>query len=94
MAEKNECNDNHWEVIEGKLFLTTGSDEKRDIVKSVIKILEAEIRNKIYEDICSWKPLDNRKQIMKVAGSLDNALLGVQAICADIALGKQDDRAE
>lgn len=94
MSEENKCNDNHWEVIEGKLFLTTGSDEKRDLVKSVIKILEAEIRNKIYEDICSWKPIENRRQIMKVAGSLDNALLGVQAICADIALGANNESGE
>jgi hypothetical protein len=94
MSEENTCNGNHWEIIEGRLYLTTESEDKRDIVKSVVKVLEKEIRNKIYEDICSWQPLSNRTQIMKVAGSMDAALLGVQAICADIALGKQDDRTE
>jgi hypothetical protein len=38
----------------------------------------------------AWKPLTNRKQIIKTAGSVDNALIGVQTICADIALGNYD----
>ncbi len=57
MSEENTCNKNHWEIIEGRLYLTTESEDKRDIVKSVVKVLEKEIRNKIYEDICSWQPL-------------------------------------
>ena len=88
-----ECSGNHWLVEEDKLLLTTDTEEKKELLKKVIKSLEAEIRLRIYDDICSWKPLDNRTQIMKITGSLDNALLGVQAICADIALGKGNEPA-
>lgn len=90
----DDCNGNHWSVENNKMLLTTDTEEKRELLKTVVKSLEAEIRLRIYEDICSWKPLDNRTQIMKISGSLDNALLGVQAICADIALGKKDERAD
>jgi hypothetical protein len=53
-------------------------------------VLEKQIRQRIYDDICSWEPISNRKQILKVSGTMDNALLGVQHICANIALGEKD----
>lgn len=89
--KKGKCEQNHWFIKEGQLYLTTPEEEQKDIVKSVIKVLEKEIRMRIYDDICNWKPLDNRTSIIKIAGSIDNALLGVQAICADIALGNKSD---
>jgi len=86
MASK--CKDNHWYVEDGQLRLDTPNEQATDLAKQVIKTLEQQIRLKIYNDICDFKPLENRAKIMKLSGGLDNALLGVQAICADIALGK------
>jgi hypothetical protein len=88
-----ECNGNHWSIENNKLLLTTDTEEKRELLKTVVKAVEAEVRLTIYNEICDWKPLENRTAIIKMAGSLDNALLGVQAICADIALGKSNERA-
>ena len=85
------CSGKHWFVKEGQLFLTTDTEKEQELAKQVIKVLEAQIRLNIYEQICDFKPLDNRTQIIKMAGSMDNALLAVQAICADIALGKGND---
>ena len=53
----------------------------------MVKVLEATIRLKIYDEICALKLTDDRKRIMKQAGGIDNSLLAVQAICADVALG-------
>jgi len=89
----HDCNGNHWSVEDNKLLLTTDTDAKRELLKAVVKAVEAEVRLNIYNEICDWKPLENRTAIMKMSGSLDNALLGVQAICADIALGKGNERA-
>jgi hypothetical protein len=86
MAEK--CKENHWHVEDGQLRLDTPNEEATDMAKQVIKTLEKQIRLQIYNDICDFKPLENRAKIMKISGGIDNALLGVQAICADIALGK------
>lgn len=91
-THENECNGNHWSVEGAKLLLTTDTEAKRELLKSVIKAVEAEVRLTVYNEIIAWKPLESRKQIMKISGSIDNALLGVQAICADIALGKANER--
>jgi hypothetical protein len=85
-----KCKKPHWFVLEGKLMLETAEDKHQDLAKQVITVLEAQIRQKIYDEITAWQPLKNRAQIMKVSGSIDNALLGVQAICADIALGNKN----
>lgn len=85
-----KCKKPHWFVLEGKLMLETAEEKHQDLAKQVITVLEAQIRQKIYDEITAWQPLKNRAQIMKVSGSIDNALLGVQAICADIALGNKN----
>ena len=92
--KERECKDNHWFVQEGQLMLSTPTEAQSEIAKQVIKVLEKQIRLRIAEDITNWKPLENRAQIIKVAGSLDAALVGVQAICAEIAMGKEDDGTE
>lgn len=92
--KKSKCSGKHWFVTEGKLFLATETEEEQELAKQVIKVLDQQIRQQIYNDICAWEPLKNRRQIMKIAGSLDAALLGVQAICADIALGKKGEEAD
>jgi hypothetical protein len=85
-----KCKKPHWFVLEGKLMLETAEEKHQDLAKQVITVLETQIRQKIYDEITAWQPLKNRAQIMKVSGSIDNALLGVQAICADIALGNKN----
>jgi hypothetical protein len=85
-----KCKKPHWFVLEGKLMLETAEDKHQDLAKQVITVLEVQIRQKIYDEITAWQPLKNRAQIIKVSGSIDNALLGVQAICADIALGNKN----
>lgn len=84
------CKQAHWQVKNGQLLLDTPKGKDADLAKQVVKVLEAQIRNQIAGDILAWQPLKNRTQIIKMAGSVDNALLGVQTICADIALGNQD----
>ena len=92
--KERECKDNHWFIEGGQLMLSTPTEAQQELAKQVIKVLEKQIRLRIAEDITNWKPLENRAQIMKVAGSLDAALVGVQAICADIAMGKDNDGTE
>ncbi len=92
--KERECEENHWFVQDGQLMLSTPTEAQQDLAKQVIKVLEKQIRLRIAEDITNWKPLENRAQIIKVAGSLDAALVGVQAICADIAMGKDNDGTE
>jgi hypothetical protein len=89
--KERECKENHWFVQDGQLMLSTPTEAQQDLAKQVIKVLEKQIRLRIAEDITNWKPLENRAQIIKVAGSLDAALVGVQAICADIAMDKDND---
>ena len=84
------CKENHWSVIDGQLILKTPNGKDTETAKQVIAVLEQQIRQRIYDDICSWEPIANRRQILKVAGTFDNALLGVQDICANIALGRKD----
>jgi hypothetical protein len=84
------CKENHWSVTDGQLILKTPNGKDTEIAKQVIAVLEQQIRQRIYDDICSWEPISNRKQILKVSGTMDNALLGVQDICANIALGRKD----
>jgi len=88
----NKCKKPHWTVVEGKLILETASEKHQELAKQVITVLEAQIRNQIAEEILAWNPVANRKEIVKRSGSIDNALLGVQAICADIALGSEKEQ--
>lgn len=84
----SECNGNHWHIEGGQLMLTAETEEKKELVKGVIEVLDKQIRLNIYNAIIDWEPLANRRLIMKRARTLDNALLAVQEICANIVLGK------
>lgn len=88
----NKCKKPHWTVVEGKLILVTDTEKHQELAKQVITVLQAQIRNQIAEEILAWNPVANRKEIVKRSGSIDNALLGVQAICADIALGNEREK--
>jgi len=88
----NKCKKPHWTVVEGKLILETDTEKHQELAKQVITVLQAQIRNDIAKEILAWNPVANRKEIVKRSGSIDNALLGVQAICADIALGNQKEQ--
>jgi hypothetical protein len=81
------CKENHWKVKDGQLILDT--PQGQDAVKDVVRVLEKQIRAKIYEDICAIDLTDNRKQIIK--NGIDNSLLTVQDLCAQIALGAKND---
>ena len=85
----SKCKKAHWGVKDGKLLLETADGKQKDLAKQVITVLETQIRNQIAEEIMNWKPVTNRKEIIRRSGSMDNALIGVQAICADIALGNK-----
>lgn len=80
------CKENHWKIKDGQLVLDT--PEGQESVKNMVKVLEAQIRGRIYEEICAFPLTDNRSQIMK--NGLENSLLVVQDICAQIALGNKD----
>jgi hypothetical protein len=77
------CSGQHWTIKNKQLHLDT--PEGQDTVKAMVKTLEAQIRQRIYDDICSIDLTDNRKQIMK--HGLENSLLMVQDICAKVAIG-------
>lgn len=85
-----KCKLAHWRIQDNKLLLETANKKHEDLAKQVITVLEAQIRNQIAKEIMEWQPVANRKEIIKRSGSMDNALLGVQAICADIALGNKN----
>ena len=80
------CKENHCQIKDGQLVLDT--PQGQESVKAMVKILEAQIRQTIYDDICSIDLTDNRKQIIK--NGLENSLLTVQDMCAKIALGNKD----
>lgn len=77
------CKENHWKVKDGQLILDT--PQGQDAIKDVVRVLEQQIRARIYEEICAIDLTANRKQIIK--NGIDNSLLTVQDLCAQIALG-------
>ena len=77
------CKENHWKIENGQLLLDT--PQGQETIKSMIRVLEAQIRGRIYEEICAVDLSANRKQIVK--NGLENSLLTVQDLCAQIALG-------
>jgi hypothetical protein len=81
------CKENHWEVKDGRLLLDTPTGRDEEKARRVVQVLKAEVRLEIYEAICDLKLDGNRKTIMKQSGgNLDNLMLAVQALCADVAL--------
>ena len=92
MSDETTCNGKHWHIDNGQLMLTADTEEKKELVKGVIEVLDKQIRLNIYNAIIDWQPLANRRLIMKRARTLDNALLAVQEVCAEIALGKHKDK--
>ena len=81
------CNEQHWKITNGQLHLDT--PDGQEAVKAMIKVLEKEIRNSIYEEICAIDLTTDRKRVMK--NGIENALLSVQDLCAKVALGKAND---
>lgn len=81
------CKGNHWKIKNGQLILDT--PEGQQTVKNMVKVLEAQIRHTIYEEICALDFTQNRKQIMKYG--IENALLNVQDLCAKVAMGDDND---
>ena len=77
------CNGNHWAIKNKQLHLDT--PEGQEAVKAMIKVLEKEIRNSVYEEICAIDLTTDRKRVMK--NGIENALLTVQDLCAKVALG-------
>jgi hypothetical protein len=79
--------DNHWAIVDGRLILKTAEGRDMDTPKRMIKVLEAQIRLQIYDEICALQLTDNRKALMK--SGIENIALTVQSICADVALGEK-----
>lgn len=82
------CKENHWNVKDGKLLLDTPTGKQDETAMRMVAVIEAKVRLQIYDEICAMKFSDNRKALMKVG--LDNVALTVQAMCADVALGKKN----
>lgn len=80
------CKENHWQIKDGQLLLDT--PEGQESVKNMVRVLEAQIRGRIYDEICAIDLTTNRTQIMK--NGLENSLLTVQDLCAQVALGNKD----
>lgn len=80
------CKENHWKIKEGQLILDT--PQGQEAVKDMVRVLEAQIRGRIYDEICAIDLTSDRKRVMK--NGLENALLAVQDICAQVALGNKN----
>jgi len=78
------CNQQHWRIKDKQLLLDT--PEGQDAVKAMVKILESQIRQRIYDEICAIDLTTDRKRLMK--NGIENALLTVQDLCAKVALGE------
>ena len=76
------CNNQHWKIENGQLLLDT--PDGQEAVRSMVKVLEAEIRQRLYDEICAIDLTANRTQIMK--NGLENSLLTVQDIIAKVVL--------
>ena len=79
------CKENHWKINGTKLVLDT--PEGQEIVEQMVKAIQARVRLAIYEEICALDLTTRRKQIVK--NGLENSLLQVQDLCAQIALGQR-----
>lgn len=79
------CKGNHWSIKDNQLILDT--PEGQQTVKNMVKILEAQIRDAIYDEICAIDFTQDRKQIMKYG--IENALLHVQDACAQVVMKGQ-----
>jgi hypothetical protein len=77
------CKGQHWEIKDGQLILDT--PEGNEIAKQVITTLEAQLRLKIYDQICALPLTQDRKKMVKLG--IENVALMVQDACAQIALG-------
>ena len=78
------CNEQHWRIKDKQLLLDT--PEGQDAVKAMVKILESQIRQRIYDEICALDLTTDRKRVIK--NGIENALLTVQDVCANVALGE------
>jgi len=78
------CDQQHWRIKDKQLLLDT--PEGQDAVKAMVKILEGQIRQRIYDEICAIDLTTDRKRVMK--NGIENALLTVQDLCAKVALGE------
>ena len=76
------CKNNHWQIKDNQLLLDTPNGQ--EAVKSMVQVLEKQIRQRIYDEICAIDFTANRKQIMK--NGLENSLLTVQDLCAKVVL--------
>ena len=76
------CNNQHWKIENGQLLLDT--PDGQEAVRSMVKVLEAEIRQRLYDEICAIDLTANRTQIMK--NGLENSLLTVQDLIAKVVL--------
>lgn len=76
------CKGQHWEIKDGQLILDT--PEGNEIAKQVITTLEAQLRLKIYDQICALPLTQDRKKMIKLG--IENVALMVQDACAQIAL--------
>jgi hypothetical protein len=79
------CKDQHWSVKDNQLVLDT--PEGQEILKKVVKTLEAQIRLDIYEQICALPLIQDRKRLVKLG--IENVALQVQDLCAQIVLGEK-----
>ena len=76
------CKGQHWEIKDGQLILDT--PEGQEIAKQVITTLEAQIRLKIYDEICAIPLVQDRKKLVKLG--IENVALMVQDACAQVVI--------
>jgi len=77
------CKENHWQIKDNQLLLDTPNGQ--EAVKSMVQVLEKQIRQRIYDEICAIDFTADRKRIVK--NGIENALLTVQDLCAKVVLG-------
>ena len=76
------CKGQHLEVKDGQLLLDT--PEGQEVAKQVITTLEAQIRLRIYDEICAIPLIQDRKKLVKLG--IENVALMVQDACAQVVI--------
>lgn len=93
MKFKLFCRGNHWYIIpseqgDKRVLLATPRGYDIKATKRLIEVLDKQIREQVFADICAAPLLEDRKKIVKMG--IDNAVLMAQDICARLALGKHE----
>lgn len=80
------CKGNHWYIKNNQVLLETPDSKDIEKARQMIKVIEANVRLKIYEQICAIDLTQNRKEIVK--NGIENVALTVQDLIANMVISE------